>query len=223
MPRTAAAGPNTSQRGREGEVVAALEEDVIFGRLAPGARITEDALLARFSVTRHAARQALFRLERMGIVARERNKGAAVRALCEDEVRQLYEVRELLQRQAALSIPVPAPAGLADELRALHAACSAEVAAGRLRRVHELNDRFHLTLFGCCGNRYLVESIERYMQLSLTIRAKSLADRGALETSREQHRVMIELLGSRDRWALAQLCVEHLQPSKLDYLQRIRR
>jgi DNA-binding GntR family transcriptional regulator len=223
MSRVSGAAPEAARCGREGEVVAAVEEDVIFGRLAPGARITEDALLARFPVTRHVARQALFRLERMGIVVRERNKGAAVLSLSEDEVRQLYEVRELAQRQAALSIPVPAPAGLVDELRAIHDAYCAAIDAGLLRRVHELNDRFHLTLFSACGNRYLVETIEHYMQLSLTIRAKSLADRAALQASREQHRLMIELLGGRDRWAVAQLCVEHLQPSKADYLQRIRR
>jgi hypothetical protein len=32
---------------------------------------------------------------------------------------------------------------------------------------------------------------------------------------------MIELLKGRDSWALAQLCVEHMQYSKSDYLNRI--
>ncbi len=50
---------------------------------------------------------------------------------------------------------------------------------------------------------------------------RSLADRAKLELSRAQHRMMIDLLEGRDRWALAQLCVDHLQPSKRDYLERI--
>jgi DNA-binding GntR family transcriptional regulator len=32
---------------------------------------------------------------------------------------------------------------------------------------------------------------------------------------------MIELLRGRDSWALAQLCVDHMQYSKADYLGRI--
>jgi hypothetical protein len=32
---------------------------------------------------------------------------------------------------------------------------------------------------------------------------------------------MIELLRGRDNWALAQLCVEHMQYSKSDYLDRV--
>lgn len=217
---------------RQAEIVRAVQEDVIFGRIAPGARITEDALLARFPATRHLVRQALFQLERMGIVVHERNRGAAVRSLAPDEVVELYALREMLQRQAALAIPVPAPEGLLERLRQLHAEYSARVEAGHLPGVHELNDRFHLTLFGACGNRYLVETIGQYMRMGFPVRAalhlsrpgvggEVHADRAKLELSRSQHRTMIDLLEGSDRWALAQLCVDHLQPSRRDYLERI--
>ncbi|OWJ65142.1 GntR family transcriptional regulator [Inquilinus limosus] len=209
--------------GKEAAVVRALEEDIIFGRLPPAARLVEDALLARFPVTRHVVRQALVELERLGIVVRERNKGAAVRALTPGEVRQIYEVRELLQRQAALAIPLPAPPELIDRLQEIQAEYESHAGRGHLRGVHECNDRFHLTLFGACGNAYLVGSIEHYMRLSLPIRAKTLADPENVEVSRRHHRLMIELLRGRDSWALAQLCIDHLQPSKQDYLARAER
>jgi DNA-binding GntR family transcriptional regulator len=61
-------------------------------------------------------------------------------------------VRELVQRQAALWIPLPAPGELIDELTAIHSEYSRHVDAEYLRGVHETNDRFHLTLFGACGN-----------------------------------------------------------------------
>ena len=69
-------------------------------------------------MTRHFARQALVQLEAMGIVVRERNKGATVRSLTPREVQEIYDVRELVQRQAALWIPLPAPQALIDELLA---------------------------------------------------------------------------------------------------------
>ncbi|MGO4723592.1 MULTISPECIES: GntR family transcriptional regulator [unclassified Inquilinus] len=204
--------------GKEAAIVRALEEDIIFGRLPPGTRLVEDVLLARFPVTRHFIRQALYQLERLGVVTRERNKGAMVRSLTPDEVRQIYAVRELLQRQAALAIPLPAPAELIARLLDIQTEYEGHVARGFLRGVHECNDRFHLTLFSACGNDYLVASIEHYMRLSLPVRAKTLADGTMLEVSRGHHRMMIEMLKGRDNWALAQLCVDHLQPSKLDYL-----
>jgi len=201
-------------------IARALEEDIIFGRLAPGTRLTEDMLLARFRVTRHFARQALVQLEGMGVVVRERNKSAMVRSLSPGEVQEIYDVRELLQRQAALWIPLPAPAELIAELTAIHEEHGRHIEAGYLRGVHEANDRFHLTLFGACGNSHLVQSIVLYMRLSLPVRANSMSDKASLRIAHEHHRLMIEMLKGRDNWVLAQLCVDHLQPSKRNYLAK---
>ena len=203
-------------------IARAIEEDVIFGRLAPGTRLTEDTLLARFAVTRHFARQALVQLEGMGIVVRERNRGATVRSLTPKQVQEIYAVRELLQRQAALWIPLPAPDSLIAELNAIHAEHGRHIEAGFLRGVHETNDRFHLVLFGACGNGHLVQSIELYMRLSLPVRANSMASTEALKVSHEHHRLMIDMLEGRDNWVLAQLCVDHLQPSKQRYLDQVK-
>lgn len=202
-------------------IARALEEDIIFGRLAPGTRLTEDMLLSRFNVTRHFARQALVQLESMGIVTRERNKGATVRSLTPRQVQEIYAVRELLQRQAALWIPLPAPQSLIDRLLVIHEEHGRCVEDGYLRGVHEANDRFHLTLFGACGNSQLVDSIELYMRLSLPVRANSMANANSLKISHEHHRLMIEMLKGTDNWVLAQLCVDHLQPSKRRYLNQL--
>jgi DNA-binding GntR family transcriptional regulator len=203
------------------DVVRALEEDVIFGRLAPGARLVEDTLMARFGATRHFVRAALHELELMGVIVREKNRGAAVRSLNSAEVEQIYDVREFLQRQAALRIPLPAPVELMRKLRAIQAGYARSIAEGNFRRVHELNDEFHLTLFAGCGNAYLVDSIRFYMKLSLLVRAKTMADAPMLDLSRRQHEQIIALLEGTDPWALAQLCAEHIQPAKRAYLHQV--
>ena len=213
----------TGPPSRDGElagVLVALEEDIIFGRLPPGQRLVEDGLMARFGVTRHAVRQALGELERVGIVVRGRNVGAAVRSYAREEVLQIYQVREFLQRQAALMIALPAPDALIVRLEALNEAFTSAAACGDLRAVHEANDAFHLALFGACGNGYLVGSIRHYMRLSLPMRAKTLAEPAAFQMSRQHHGIMIGLLRERDNWALAQICTDHVQPSKRDYLER---
>jgi DNA-binding GntR family transcriptional regulator len=201
-------------------IVTAIEDDIIFGRLPPGQRLVEDALMARFSATRHTIRRSLSELERIGIVTRERNVGAAVRSYSQDEVLEIYQVRELLQRHAALMIRLPAEADLIGRLEELNQRFAANAARGDLRGVHVSNDAFHLTLFGACGNQYLVRCIADYMALSLPVRAKSLADPRAFQISLHQHETMIRLLRDADNWALAQLCVEHVWPSKNEYLRR---
>jgi DNA-binding GntR family transcriptional regulator len=216
-----AEAPASSREEEQAEVIRRLEEDIIFGRFAPGSRLVEDTLMARYRASRHFVRQALFQLERQGIVLREKNVGATVRFYSADEVRQIYDVREMLTRQAALMIPLPAPAALVEQLSELQRQYCIQADAKDLRGIHEANDAFHLALFSACGNPYLVRSLQDYMNLTLPMRAKNLADREGLAQSRRQHEIMIELLKGRDNWALAQLCVEHMQFSKKDYLGRI--
>lgn len=214
-------GKRAQDECAESDIVRALEEDIIFGRLAPGARLTEEILLNRFNVTRHSVRQILVKLEALGIVVRQRNKGATVLSLSEDEVMAMYDMREMVQRQAALRISLPAPQSLIDELSKIEEEHITHIENRYLRGVHEVNDRFHLTLFGACGNKYLVETIELYMRLSLPVRAITMADQEFLLTSHEHHLMMIRMLSGDDNWVLAQLCVDHLQPSKLGYLERV--
>jgi len=219
-----AALPEASAPTREeeqAEVIRRLEEDIIFGRFAPGARLVEDTLMSRYDASRHFVRQALFQLERQGIVLREKNIGATVRFYSAEEVRQIYEVREMLTRQAALMIALPSPPALIEHLTELQRRYCAKADAQDLRGIHEANDAFHVALFSACGNPYLVGSLQDYMNLTLPMRAKNLADKDGLALSRRQHELMIELLRGRDSWALAQLCVDHMQFSKSDYLDRI--
>jgi DNA-binding GntR family transcriptional regulator len=219
QPRTEPAA--SSREEEQAEVIRRLEEDIIFGRFAPGSRLVEDTLMARYQASRHFVRQALFQLERQGIVLREKNIGATVRFYSSDEVRQIYEVREMLTRQAALMIALPSPASLINQLEVLQKEYCMQADKRDLRGIHEANDAFHVALFAACGNPYLVRSLQDYMNLTLPMRAKNLADKEGLALSRRQHQIMIELLRGRDNWALAQLCVEHMQYSKSDYLGRI--
>jgi DNA-binding GntR family transcriptional regulator len=209
------------RRGEQVQIIKHLEEDIIFGRVAPGSRLVEDALMARYGGTRHFIRQALAHLERTGIVKREKNVGATVCSFSANEVRQIYEVREMLTRQAILMIPLPASRALIQRLSLIQTDYCRLAGSGNLRSLHETNDAFHLTLFSACGNTYLVRTLQDYMNLTLPMRAKNLADSAGLDISRHQHALMIELLAGRDSWALAQLSVEHMQYSKSDYLERI--
>ena len=196
-----------------------LGDDIIFGRLAPGTRLVEDNLIARFGVTRHFVRQAFLELERTGIVVREKNKGVAVRSLAPREVAQIYEVRELLQRHAALRIPLPAPPAVIEALERLHADYGRHLRTRNFHGVHEANDAFHLALFAACGNPCLVESIKHYMWLSLPVRSKKTADYEYAAASERDHQLIIQLLKGTDSWALAQRCVDHLQAAKTAYLE----
>ena len=64
-----------------------------------------------------------------------------MRSLAPDEIRQIYSVREMLQREAAQLIPLPAPTSLVRELEGLQAQFRYFVQEKNHRRAREMNDR----------------------------------------------------------------------------------
>jgi DNA-binding GntR family transcriptional regulator len=210
------------KRTPDEDIAEALEGDIIFGRLKPGERLREEALLERFGYSRHFIRLAFSRLEKKGILVHTRNVGAAVRAFTIPEVEEIYDVREMIQRHAALRIRLPAePEDIAriDAIQRNYASC---VKAGDFRGIHAYNDRFHLAIFALANNGHLLALVKQYMDLTYVIRTNTFSDPKALDASRRQHELMIEQLKGRDNWALAELCVQHLRPNKEKYLGRLR-
>ncbi len=203
------------------EIADALEDDIIFGRLKPGERLREEALLDRFGHSRHFIRAAFARLEKKGIVVRTRNVGAAVRAFTVAEVEEIYEVREMIQRQAALRIRLPAEPAAVARIEAIQAQFVRAVEANDFRAIHDANDRFHLAIFALCDNAHLVSLVKQYMDLTYIIRTNTFSDAAAVQRSRAQHEVMIEHLKGRDSWAFAELCVQHLRPNRDEYIRRL--
>jgi DNA-binding GntR family transcriptional regulator len=83
------------------QVVDAIRNGVRNGVYAPGQRLIEADLTAMLGVSRGPLREALGRLASEGLLAIEPHRGAVVRRLSRSEVAELFEVRELLEGEAA--------------------------------------------------------------------------------------------------------------------------
>ncbi|WAI82168.1 MULTISPECIES: GntR family transcriptional regulator [Achromobacter] len=198
--------------------VAALEEDIVFGRLHPRERLTEDELMARFSMKRHAVRQVLTELELLGVVEKKRNVGAVVRTFSAREVMELYALREVLEVHAASQIPLPVPEARLAALVMVQREHDAAVTDGDARRVFRSNQRFHHEFFGLLDNAVLGQAIEEYARRTHPIRFGTLVAPAYRERARQEHWAMIQALRAGDRDALMAICRDHLLPSRDAYL-----
>jgi DNA-binding GntR family transcriptional regulator len=109
-------------------VAALLEKEIVFGNLAPMARLTEEEVAARYGVSRSPVREALRLLERDGLVLRAARRGIWVAPLSLKDFDEVYSCRIELEgiagEQAALSTDTERKkefAGLLTELRSAHA------------------------------------------------------------------------------------------------------
>ncbi len=78
-------------------IAAALTRDITTGLLTPGTDLLQVDLAARFQVSRIPIRDALQRLAADGLVTVTPNRGARVVRLNADEIREVYDLRILLE------------------------------------------------------------------------------------------------------------------------------
>lgn len=87
----------------EEAVTGALRNAILRGDLVPGQRLLQEQLADRFGVSRIPLRDALRRLESEGLVRSDPRHGAYVAELSVADVREIYELRELLEARCMRS------------------------------------------------------------------------------------------------------------------------
>jgi DNA-binding GntR family transcriptional regulator len=88
------------RRGTNGtpeRVAEVLRGRIAEGVYAPGERLSEEALAETFGVSRNTLREAFRLLSRERLIVLVFNRGASVRVLDADDVRDLYRVRRMLE------------------------------------------------------------------------------------------------------------------------------
>lgn len=86
-----------------GEVVYDLLRDaIITGQFAPSQRLRQESLAEAIGVSRIPVRTALMQLESEGLVDFHPRRGAVVRSLTPEQVREIYEIREVLETHALI-------------------------------------------------------------------------------------------------------------------------
>jgi DNA-binding GntR family transcriptional regulator len=152
-----------------------LSREILSGRVVPGERLVEEQLTRRLGISRAPLREALRLLAQQGLVEHIPRRGARVATLSDTDVRQLYEVRDVLERHAVSTLP-PAP-----DLTGLRAALS-DMHDSDQFAVADAHRRFHTEVVALAGNRQLTAvyasvlvRIQLYMAVNL-LREAEVAD-----------------------------------------------
>ena len=83
------------------DLTARLREAITSGRFMPNERLIEAELVRSFRANRANIRIALAMLDQEGLVVRERNRGARVRLVSDQEAIEIAEARQAVETMVA--------------------------------------------------------------------------------------------------------------------------
>ncbi len=219
-PRTREDQTSIARTPLHDEVVRRLRDLIIEGEFAPGARVPERQLCARFGISRTPLREALKVLASEGLIDLQHHRGATVSRLTADDVDKMFEVMEALEGLAGEIACKRVTDAEIDEIRALHYQMLAHHARKELSEYFRLNQRIHEGIVKAAGNPFLINI---YRSLSVRIRrARYMANLSMARWNQavEEHGRILEALAARDDAHLGRLLREHLR-NKADVVKAV--
>lgn len=192
-----------------------LKEEIITNRFKPGEELQINRLAEEFGVSSTPVREALLRLEGDGLVVLASNRGAQVAPISLEDVKNVWEVRRLLEPHAA---EVAAKCCKMTEINVLYDKMIG-IIQGPVDFVAYINTdlELHELMFKYLSNTLLREILDRLNQQSMRIRYLAESRNNAtgfrvdvVEQVTREHMAILDALKERNADKAAASTLEHL-------------
>lgn len=202
-----------------------IEALILKGVLIPGQRISEPDVASRLQVSRVPVREALRELESSGLVISRKHSGVFVRQLDATEVRDLYQMRGLLDGFAGRCVS-QLPQNKRQALATL-----LSISVDDMRRAANAHDvqgyyaenlRFHWAIVAAAGNQQLLDTYRGLVQKLHLSRLKNLSQDIGMQVSIAEHAEIVEALCALDAARCEALLAQHVGDAYERLLSKIK-
>lgn len=203
--------PQRRTAAEEAEI--ALLRLIMDGSIKAGAPLRLQDLVGQLGMSMMPIREALRRLENLGLIDIIPHRGAWVRPLTCADMFDTYFTRLHLEGQALLAA---AERIQPSELRRAHVQLAEKRAAdarGDLTAAREFHERFHFGLYAASGSAWLMRCIEPAWRNAERYRVESMRDPDHFRARDEEHSLILGALARADGVEAVSLLVSHLRSS----------
>ena len=207
-----------ARRTTKRQIHTALRSEIILGHRKPGERLAVDDLKTRFGTSVTPVRDALQMLSQEGLITIKPRSGYFVTRITLKELRDMLELREILEVAAVERAAEGITAEQVASLQRVHAGYTGDDDRAYTRYTDE-NRQFHYLLGQASGNQELALALR-----SLHDRlARFMVIRHAGKNLEEIHGVLIDRLAANDVAGARQAIIEEMRDSRLAILDHIMR
>jgi DNA-binding GntR family transcriptional regulator len=194
------------------QAAAVLRNMVVSGALSSGDRINEADLAARLGISRGPLREAIQRLGAEGFIEFHQNRGAFVRTFNIDDLRHMYEAREVIEVKAAqLAAERATDEGIARLQDLLNSVD--EVLRTDTTGAYPVELDLHDLVLDLCGNPYLQRAGTDLQNQVRLARIKSGSSPDRAREALTEHQDIIAAISARDPKRAGKAMTTHIQNS----------
>jgi DNA-binding GntR family transcriptional regulator len=202
-------------------VTANIREAILNGQLQPGQKLVERELCSLLGISRTLLREALPQLQAEGLIKSVAHKGPSVALIDADEVKEIYQVRRVLEALAAREFTLNASDDQVTDLRQQLLTLKCPEAARSLRDLLIAKAGFYSVLFGGCGNRIVGQFVTQLNNRMVLYKRLSLSVKGRLPQVIAELEAVVSAIEARDPDKAAELNEIHVINSEKNVLRKL--
>ncbi|WP_349963232.1 GntR family transcriptional regulator [Rhizobium sp. ZPR3] len=211
---------------RSDELREALEEMIITGRLPPGARIDEGALVDQFQVSRTPMREAIKALIATGMLEVRPRQGVSVAAVSIPKLMEMFETMANLEGMCARYAARRATPEEIARLLEIQQRLEDELGAHNPDRFYEINAEFHDLLYDASHTEFIADQTRALRRRVSMYRKHVTYLPGRMEATIGEHGKIIDAIKANDPVAAATAAMDHLNllgDDMVDFIARLTR
>jgi DNA-binding GntR family transcriptional regulator len=178
-------------------IYAAMLERLQKGRIGPHDRVLDHELAQQFQCTRMPARQALLRLVSDGYLVGT-TRGFVIPTLADSDIREIFELRRMLEPDAAAGTVDLLAASQLALLRRSHASAVRAHRRNDMALMIEANMQFRGVWLGAVRNSRLRDTIQRFTDHAQQVRLGTLGDEPTQAIVVTDQKALVEGFTARD-------------------------
>jgi len=187
-----------------------MREAIFSGFFAPGERLVERKLCDLLDVSRSVVREVLRQLESEGLVETIAHQGPVVATLDANRARQIYDLRALLEGQAARICAEKATPETLAELSMRNQSIQDAFERGEFVLVMERTTAFYELMFLGCGLEMAWEMVQSLNARINRLRAMTINSAERKKATAREMQALVEALLRRDADAAEKAAREHI-------------
>jgi DNA-binding GntR family transcriptional regulator len=197
-----------------------IKEAILAYQFKPGDPLVEADLASQLGISKTPVRDALLELEKEGLVTKILFKGTYVSEVTPDDVKQIFEIRAVLEGLAAGLAAAHWSGSESSAAQILLAQQEAAAREGNLALSSQMNKQFHELVIQRANNRMLASMLRNLDDHLRRYRTISSYQKGRLEKSVAEHQQVLQALKQNDAAGAETLMRAHLRSVLEDLIHR---
>ena len=194
--------------------------DILKNRFYQGQRLIEKDLIGLYKISKTPLREALIKLEKVGLVEKNINRGFLVKRILRKDAEEIYDLREVIDGVSARKVAENITEEKIQKIEKIIYDMKLCIKDKKTNEYVEHDKYFHMVLNKLTGNKRLAEIMQNLnLQVNMLLKTSIKLPKRGMNVSFNEHKKIFDAILRKDPVKAEENAKKHMQKTKKAVLE----